>query len=94
MNTNAYIIVKEYKVNNRCDGFNLSTYETTQALEIQSNQEEFNIESFRLEDCQRKMEKKRKISFQESSTVFMMLANIFKEHVNFVYVMIALLTTF
>jgi hypothetical protein len=24
MNTNAYIIVKEYKMNNRCDGYNLS----------------------------------------------------------------------
>jgi|JI6StandDraft_1071083.scaffolds.fasta_scaffold1820725_1 hypothetical protein len=24
MNTNAYIIVKEYKMNNRCDGYGLS----------------------------------------------------------------------
>lgn len=29
MNTNAYIIVKEYKLNNRLDGYNLSTYEAS-----------------------------------------------------------------
>jgi hypothetical protein len=28
MNTNAYIIVKEYKVNNRLDGYPLSTFGT------------------------------------------------------------------
>ena len=47
MNTNAYFIVKDFKSNNRTEGYSLSIFLSIQILEISSNWVELNTEWYR-----------------------------------------------
>jgi hypothetical protein len=93
MNTNAYIVVKFYKGNPRCEGYPLSKTIIIKALGISLSLDEWNIVLYRSAELLKKMMKKR-IYFLANSMEFMMLLKSLMEIANFAFVMIVALKIF
>ena len=89
MNTNAYFIVKDFKSNNRTEGYCLSIFLSMQVLEISSNWVEWSTELWKSEEFQRKA-KKRKSNFSlDNSMEYTKLKSKSKEHANSAFAMTA-----
>lgn len=87
MNTNAYFIVKDFKSNNRTEGYSLSIFLPIQILEISSSWVEWSIEWYKSEEFQRKVKTKKNNFSLENSMECTKLKNKSQEHANSVFVM-------
>ena len=89
MNTNAYFIVKDFKSNNRTEGYSLSIFLPIQILEISSSWVEWSTEWYKSEEFPRKVKTKKNNFSLENSMECTKLKNKSQEHANSAFVMTA-----